>query len=63
MRVSQGGHDALSEKLAARYPRTLLNLNRAIEQLPLVLVFDNKDLATPFRRVAEFRLGTRDQVS
>ena len=57
MRVSQGGHDVPSDKLAARYPRTLENLRRAIHELPLVLVFDNDDLAQPYRRVAEFANG------
>jgi len=57
MRVSQGGHDVPSDKLAARFPRTLANLKAAIEKLPLVLVFDNDDLANPYRRVAEFERG------
>ncbi len=57
MRVSQGGHDVPSDKLAGRYPRTLENLRRAIHDLPLVLVFDNDDLAQPYRRVAEFAYG------
>jgi predicted ABC-type ATPase len=57
MRVSQGGHDVPSDKLAGRYPRTLENLHRAIDELPLVLVFDNDDLARPYRRVAEFSNG------
>ena len=57
MRVLQGGHDVPSERLAARFPRTMQNLARAIRQLPLVLVYDNSDLANPFRKVAEFRDG------
>jgi predicted ABC-type ATPase len=57
MRVMQGGHDVPPEKLTARFPRTMQNLRRAIERLPHVLVFDNSDLAHPFRRVAEFRDG------
>lgn len=57
MRVMQGGHDVPSEKLVARYPRTLANLRRAIRELPHVLVFDNSDLRRPFRRLAEFRNG------
>lgn len=59
MRVSQGGHDVPSDKLAARFPRTLANLQAAIRELPLVLVFDNGDLADPYRRVAEFSHGQR----
>ena len=57
MRVMQGGHDVPPEKLAARYPRSLANLRRAIRELPHVLVFDNSDLRHPFRRVAEFVNG------
>jgi predicted ABC-type ATPase len=54
MRVSQGGHDVPSGKIASRFPRTMANLRRAIRSLPHVLVFDNGDLAAPFRLVAEF---------
>jgi predicted ABC-type ATPase len=58
MRVSQGGHDVPSEKLATRFVRTLANLKGAINQLPLVLIYDNSDLKAPFRRIAEYRQGT-----
>jgi predicted ABC-type ATPase len=57
MRVLQGGHDVPTEKLAARFDRTLANLHRAIGELPFVQVFDNSDLLTPFRKVAEFENG------
>ena len=57
MRVSQGGHDMPTEKLIARFPRTLANLKAAIRELPCVLVFDNDDLRTPFRHVAIFADG------
>jgi predicted ABC-type ATPase len=57
MRVSQGGHDVPSEKLAGRFRRTIENLKAAIQTLPVVLIFDNNDLADPFRRFAEFRNG------
>jgi predicted ABC-type ATPase len=57
MRVSQGGHDVPKEKLIARYPRILRNLRRAIRELPHVWIFDNDDLAMPFRRIAECRDG------
>jgi len=55
MRVLQGGHDVPDDKLVARFPRTQANLTRAIHSLPHVLVYDNSDLASPFRQVAEFR--------
>lgn len=52
MRVSQGGHDVPAEKLITRFPRTLSNLSSAIATLPLVWIFDNDDLRTPFRLAA-----------
>jgi len=57
MRVLQGGHDVPAEKLSARFPRTMTKLALAIRKLPHVLVFDNSDLANPFRKVAEFEHG------
>jgi predicted ABC-type ATPase len=57
MRVAQGGHDVPQEKLGARFARTLQNLGRAIRELPAVLVFDNGDLARPYRKVCELRGG------
>ncbi len=57
MRVSQGGHDVPPEKLISRYPRTLANLKSAIRDLPHVMVFDNEDLRSPFRKVAVFEDG------
>lgn len=59
MRVAQGGHDVPPTKLRSRYPRTLRNLAAAIRDLPHVVVYDNSDLATPFREVARFEHGTR----
>jgi predicted ABC-type ATPase len=59
MRVSQGGHDVPAEKLKERFPRTLANLKRAMEELPLVLVFDNGDLSRPYRKLAEFGNGRK----
>lgn len=57
MRVSQGGHDVPDEKIFGRYPRTLVNLKAAIKQLPHVLVYDNSDLARPYRHLATFENG------
>jgi predicted ABC-type ATPase len=59
MRVSQGGHDVPTDKLTARFPRTMTNLKQAIRELPCVFVFDNDDLRTPFRLVAIFQTGRR----
>ncbi len=57
MRVSQGGHDVPAEKLSSRFPRTLQNLKSALPVLPHVVVFDNSDLAQPYRRIAVFEDG------
>lgn len=59
MRVSQGGHDVPNEKLIARFPRTLANLQAALRDLPHVWIFDNEDLRAPFRQVAVFQNGQR----
>jgi predicted ABC-type ATPase len=63
MRVSQGGHDVPTKKLLERFPRTLANFAAAIRELPCVLVFDNSDLRTPFRHVAVFANGRRQQLN
>jgi len=57
IRVRKGGHDVPADKLASRYPRTMANLKAAIRELPHVLVLDNDDMRSPFRRVAEFEVG------
>jgi predicted ABC-type ATPase len=57
MRVLQGGHDVPMEKVRDRYARSLENLALAILKLPLVWVYDNSDLASPFRKSAEFEAG------
>lgn len=57
MRVSQGGHDVPDDKLLSRFPRTLNNLQLALHRLPYVLIYDNSDLAAPFRQVAVFEHG------
>lgn len=59
MRVMQGGHDVPDDKLETRFNRTLANLDRAISTLPVVVVFDNTDLAHPFRLEAVYRRGRR----
>jgi predicted ABC-type ATPase len=59
MRVSQGGHDVPTEKLRSRYSRALANLRGALRDLSHVIIYDNSDLRTPFRRVAEYHDGRR----
>lgn len=57
MRVSQGGHDVPDEKLESRHPRTLANLRLAIAKLPRIFVYDNSDLASPYKLIAVFDDG------
>jgi predicted ABC-type ATPase len=52
MRVSQGGHDVPTDKLAVRFPRTMANLAAAVRELPHIRIFDNGDLRMPYRLVA-----------
>jgi predicted ABC-type ATPase len=56
-RVERGGHDIPDDKLAARYPRTLINLAAAIELADHLLLFDNSSADRPYRFVAEFEHG------
>jgi predicted ABC-type ATPase len=57
-RVLAGGHDVPTEKLEARFPRTLANLRRAIRELPYVAIYDNSDRDRPFHLVASFENGS-----
>lgn len=57
MRVSQGGHDIPDEKLMSRFARTLDNLQRAVKQLPHVLVYDNSEMSHPYRLVEVWEDG------
>ena len=59
MRVMQGGHDVPDDKLESRFTRTLANLRRAIQSLPVVVVFDHSDLSRPYRLEAVYRRGER----
>jgi predicted ABC-type ATPase len=62
MRVAQGEHDVPDNKLEARFVRTLANLDRAIRELPLVIVYDNADLASPFRHEATWIHGVKQSL-
>jgi len=57
IRVAQGGHDVPGEKLVARYPRTIENLKKALRELPYVWIFDNDDLACPYKLLAIIESG------
>jgi predicted ABC-type ATPase len=52
MRVSKGGHDVPTGKIAERYPRIMKNLSRALRELSNVRVYDNSDVKMPYQLVA-----------
>jgi predicted ABC-type ATPase len=52
MRVLKGGHDVPTDKVAARFGRTMENLRRALIELSNVRVYDNSDLGNPYQLVA-----------
>jgi len=56
-RVAEGGHDVPDDKLRKRYPRTLVNLGRALEFVDHACVFDNSSWDQPFRLLAVVREG------
>ena len=58
-RASQGGHDVPTDKLNSRFPRILANLKAALRGLPNVLVYDNSNLADPYRLLVAVRNGKR----
>lgn len=58
-RVAAGGHDVPTEKLAARYERSLANLRAALPFVPTVRIFDNSLAAEPHRLIAVFEAGVR----
>jgi predicted ABC-type ATPase len=51
--------DVPDEKLEGRFHRTLANLQRAIQALPVVVIFDNTDLSRPYRLEAIYVRGQR----
>lgn len=56
-RTESGGHDVPDEKIAARYPRTFVNLRAALTFVDHAFVFDNSSADEPYRFVAELRSG------
>ena len=62
MRVAGGGHDVPSDKIAERFPRVMRNLQRGLMELENVRVYDNSDLAHPYRLVAAKQSGRRIEI-
>jgi predicted ABC-type ATPase len=60
IRAAKGGHDVPSDKLNARYARTMENLRSALMSLSNVNVYDNSDLTKSYRLVVQVREGKLD---
>jgi predicted ABC-type ATPase len=56
-RVAHGGHDVPDAKLAARFPRVLANLRRAVSLAQEAFLFDNSSYDEPYRLVALYVEG------
>ena len=56
-RVAQGGHDVPLDRLLARFPRTLKNLQAAVPIVNEAFLFDNSDPDAPYRLVAVYEDG------
>jgi len=57
LRETGRASDAVGEKPSFRGASPRLSLKAAIRTLPLIYVFDNSELRSPFRKVAVFRNG------
>lgn len=53
----RGGHDVPPDRLKARYPRTLANLERAVSLASVGLLLDNDLAESPYRFVALLENG------
>lgn len=62
LRVARGGHDIPDEKLRSRFERTKANLERAIDRLPHVVIYDNSDLRQPYQLAEVYEDGKRVSV-
>ncbi len=54
-RVKAGGHDVPPDKIQQRYPRTLDNLKRGIEQLSDVWTYDNSSYEKPYHLLVRYK--------
>jgi predicted ABC-type ATPase len=58
-RVRRGGHDVPSDKLIARFPRTLHNAREALALANLGVLLDNSQVNEPYRWVETWIDGVR----
>jgi predicted ABC-type ATPase len=62
LRVQQGGHDVLTDKIIARYHRTLQLLPRAVELANTVYIFDNTQTAELILQVVDGLQNIRQAI-
>jgi len=56
-RVEDGGHDVPDTKIHARFPRTFVNLRKAVAFVDRAYLFDNSLVDEPYRWIATFHAG------
>lgn len=57
-RVLEGGHNVPHEKIESRQPRTLANVEKALEIVDTLYVLDNSSFKDPHKLVAKFESGS-----
>ncbi|MFM7331852.1 MAG: AAA family ATPase [Brachymonas sp.] len=61
-RVGEGGHDVPAERILARYPRTLANLQKAVRLADAALLHDSETVSPGTHRLVAACEGTKTQV-
>lgn len=59
-RVALGGHDVPTDRIIARYERSIALLPAAIDACDTALIYDNSDLADAFRLICVVERGDAD---
>jgi predicted ABC-type ATPase len=62
-RVHTGGHDVPDDKLAARFPRVLENLQRLLDVPDELVIYDNSSSETPYRVIARLNRGVLLEIA
>jgi predicted ABC-type ATPase len=61
-RVGEGGHDVPAERILARYPRTLANLQKAVRMADAALLHDSETVSPGTHRLISACEGARTKV-
>ena len=62
-RVLAGGHNVPEDRIRARYPRVLANLQRLLDVADELTIYDNSSFEHPYRLVARLESGVLTQVT